>query len=581
MPFIYSLSTTIHSTNSQNQREINFESFLSNDECKQVFKEFLSRSKCDEIILFWDELNSYKSYYQQVLTFYKKSSIRKKNKLVLSLVERVNYIVNTFINSNSVLELNLDSKIKVRVCEVLESVNKKLSVEGDVFSMLNDDPIEVLTCTMDHLHPIHLFGDVETSVCIDLKSQIPTFIRSSIGTSFFLTKGAEFFNRMDFSYPTCQLLYLFNNSFTCHADEISHAIALGRDNAYTQWQCIKKSSESFPYELHMSQPSFGFRIAKLEMLVPIEKDELIQIFASMEFLKLIEDVSEVQCKSQTPTPLSEGGTPRNKEIDLGLVISSNHAQISMPQQVSPVTPVSLSMDLDSTTAKSISEPSTTPSSPSSPRIQLCTSSRLLTQTPNSIFSKKEKTLEYIQTTVYDPDIDTVIHLSKTLDQGEVSFLSPRIPSLRTMDFSSKIFRKNSNVKSEPHGQKQHFSHFLFQNHPVMKNSCLLVNIFSCESNFRCKQQMKARTTRMMNALNHCFELRKCQTTDQNYKNRKSRTESSASSSSWSSENSNTLQDPTRMNHSSTTLLDDPLGIIQSLQENNEKFPHKRWTKCQY
>ncbi|KAF0978069.1 hypothetical protein FDP41_002584 [Naegleria fowleri] len=553
----------------QQQREINFESFLSNEECKQVFKEYLSRSKCEEIILFWDELNAYKSYYQQVLLFYKKGSLRKKNKLVLSLFERANYIVNAFINSNSVLELNLDSKIKVRVCEALESVNKKLSVEGDVFSMLHEDPMEVLTCTMDSLHPNHLFGEVETSVCIDLKIQIPAFIRSSIGSSFILTKGAEFFNRMEYTYPTCQLMCLFNNSFSCQVDEISHAIALGRENAYTQWQCIKKCHESFPYELHISQASFGVRIAKLEMLIPIEKDELVQVFASMEFRQLMDDVMDVQhcyCNNnnQMSTPRSEGSTPRNKEFNVSdsLTTSGDCTLGSITPQVSFVSSLSPSSDdpsmLDSSVYNSSTTSSLSNSGSSSPRIQLCTSSRLLTLNPTSLFSKKERTLEYIQTTVYDPDIETIIHISKTLDRG----VSKNTSSLSSKDLTSILSKARKNRSQEHPLPKQHFSHFLFQNNPVLKNSSVLVNIFSCESSFRCKQQIKARAIRILNALNIIFERRRCQQGVSNANHTLAKT----------GKNRTSLVSLNGLDSN----LDDPLGIIKSLQENNEKFPHKRW-----
>ncbi|EFC45292.1 predicted protein [Naegleria gruberi] len=508
------LLSPLHRSNSH--RFVRYDSFIHNEECRKVFLEFLQISKCEELVLFWEELHSYKECYKQFYmklnnkhgTIYSRGfDPKKKQKLIFNLVERATFIVNTYLTPNSLLELNLHSKHRVHAPKVIDSINNRLRVEKDVFEMIREtqeETQELLIIILNELNPKYIFGDVEATVNLDLKDQLQShFLKSEIGAKFVKSKGEEFFNNLSKSREQEQVedefkdlvmslsslkSKLFQNHMICDSlkkntklvmfssnysscisdDDIYSTILWERDDS--EWTSFHKnydSSHKFSYNLSLSKswtisqsfhsdfvnpkhdPSTSsFRVGRVDMIIPFEREKVFHAFSQPDIRKYIEEALDISLlESYTQDSLDD----LDDASDCVVVSGDDFSEI-----------IDVSNDRK-------------------PKGLFTSKCSMTVQNGTSILQRfeKKKVYDMNHTTLYDSELDCIIHVSKSIVKDS---------------------------KSDNLG----FSHFFFyRDNESGSDSTYMVHLFNLEkkridSKFKMKQTIKSRVKRVKQTFHNYF-----------------------------------------------------------------------------
>jgi len=320
-------------TDQQKIGNIDFDFFISNPECRCVFKEYLKTVKCEEMILFWEAVQEYKNrYFEQSIEVLKFAQASRNAPLpekywrrLLSFSEEAITIVALFIEDGSKQELNLNSKAKqdsINNCESLKQV-----IEHALEIDQSADKNSQIATILEYLHPKLLFQAVETCVNIDLKDHFPRFLKSDLALDYISTKGMDLFDSLNrlsdqISFGRNSLYQSFRKSLVLQRmeyvditdNDVYKSIAWERN--FSEWKGFSAYKNPFPCQLSLSKSQMdGMRMGRIEILLPFERDEVFETFTNTDTRQAIENATSIRLISQSFSPcedsLLHGETKRN------------------------------------------------------------------------------------------------------------------------------------------------------------------------------------------------------------------------------------------------------------------------------
>ncbi|KAG2382169.1 hypothetical protein C9374_005371 [Naegleria lovaniensis] len=193
-----------------------FEEVMNNKDARNCFKQFLKEeTHSAEALLFLEDLNTYKTEYQNTNVEFEKDSFEKNSKstrkMVLHLFDQAKRIITTYIDTFSITELNLGhgkatitknwAKIDYHAKTILPDFSgcDTTSNTSNASASSNSSPKnsnwdkEGLSQLFFMLEPSTLFDSCEVNVVLDLKlDQFPLFSRSQLLDKFLIEMGETF-----------------------------------------------------------------------------------------------------------------------------------------------------------------------------------------------------------------------------------------------------------------------------------------------------------------------------------------------------------------------------------------------------